>query len=197
MNPFEEFLEKLARAEVRFVLVGGAAVLMQGYARNTQGLDILVEASSENARRLIEALTTWGEGAGAGLNIEELAEPQTGALRIIEDFPLDVFTLMRARVLGRDLAYGDLAADALAYELADGSTILVASIARLLDLKAGTGRPKDQIDADALTEISRGMREKKPADLTALELGPTTDVSSEQGDWPFPKTKIDERFPQT
>ena len=62
MNPFEELLEKLARAEVRFVLVGGAAVLMQGHARNTQDLDILVEASEENARRLIKALASWGGG---------------------------------------------------------------------------------------------------------------------------------------
>ena len=183
MNPFEELLAKLVRAEVRFILVGGAAVSMQGYVRNTQDLDILAEASEENARRLIEALATWGEGAARGLDIDELAVPQAGALRIVENFPLDVFTSMRARALGRNLTYEDLAADALACESADGSTVLVASIPRLLDLKAATGRPKDQIDTDVLTEILRGAREKKPADLTALELGPTADGSSDQGDW--------------
>ena len=185
MNPFEELLEKLARAEVRFVLVGGGAVLMQGFARNTQDLDILIEASEENALRLIGALETWGAGAGAELSVEELATPQMGALRIIEEFSLDVFTLMRARVAGRDLSYEDVAADALTYELADGSTILFASIPKLLDLKAGTGRPKDQIDADTLTKIWRGLREREPANLTPPELGPKTDESSLQDDWPL------------
>ena len=189
MNPFEKLLEKLVRAEVRFVLVGGAAVLMQGYARNTQDLDILAEASEENARRLLNALATWGEGAARGLNTEELATPQAGALRIVEDFPLDVFTLMRARTLERDFSYIDLVADALPYELAEGLTVLVASIPRLLDLKAATGRPKDQIDIDVLTEIARGLREKMPVDLTGSELDPTTENSSDQGNWPSSQDK--------
>lgn len=184
MNPFEELLAKLARAEVRFILVGGAAVSMQGYSRNTQDVDILAEASEENARRLIEALATWGEGAARELNVEELAVPQTGALRIFEDFPLDVFTSMRARALGRDLTYQDLVVDALTCESTNGTTVLVASIPRLLDLKAATGRAKDQIDADVLTEILRGTRAKKAADLTTLELGSTTEDNSDQGDWP-------------
>ncbi len=142
MNPFEELLAKLTRAEVRFVLVGGVAVLMQGYARNTQDLDVLIEASAENARRLVGALTTWGKGAGAELDIEELSNPEMGAVRIIEDFPLDVFTLMRARALERDLVYEDLAADALAYELPDGTRVLFASIPRFSISKLKQGGPR-------------------------------------------------------
>ena len=189
MSPFEELLAKLARAEVRFVVVGGGAVLMQGHARSTQDLDILIEASEENARRLIGALTTWGEGAGAELSVEELSTPQTGAVRVIEDFPVDVFTSMRARTLRRDLTYEHLAVDALTHTLPNGSKVLYASIPRLLDLKAGTGRSKDQIDSQNLVEIDRGLRQKTPADLTPSELGPTTDSSSDQGDWPLPPTK--------
>ena len=189
MSPFEELMAKLARAEVRFVVVGGGAVLMQGHARSTQDLDILIEASEENARRLIGALTTWGEGAGAELSVEELSTPQTGAVRVIEDFPVDVFTSMRARTLRRDLTYEHLAVDALTHTLPNGSKVLYASIPRLLDLKAGTGRSKDQIDSQNLVEIDRGLRQKTPADLTPSELGPTTDSSSDQGDWPLPPTK--------
>ena len=58
MNQFGELLEKLARADVRYVLVGGGAVLLHGHARVTNDLDILIEASEENARRLLGALAT-------------------------------------------------------------------------------------------------------------------------------------------
>ncbi len=58
MYPFGELLAKLARAEVRYVLVGGGAVLLHGHARVTADLDILVEASEENAERLLRALAT-------------------------------------------------------------------------------------------------------------------------------------------
>ena len=75
MSRFGELLAKLAHAEVRYVLVGGGAVLLHGHVRVTNGLDILVEASEENARRLLGALATWGEGAGAELGVEELATP--------------------------------------------------------------------------------------------------------------------------
>ena len=75
--PFGELLEKLARAEVRYVLVGGGAVLLHGRARVTADLDILLEACEENARRLLRALATRGEGAGTELGVEEWAYPPT------------------------------------------------------------------------------------------------------------------------
>ncbi len=186
MSRFGELLEKLARAEVRYVLVGGGAVLLHGHARTTADLDILIEATEENARRLLGTLATWGEGAGAELSVEELAVPQLGALRIVEDFPLDVFTLMRARAAGVDLSYEDLAGDALFQDLGNGVKVSYASIARLLQLKAGTGRPKDELDTVVLTEISHGLRERKPVDLAATGSVPATKANSGQGEWPLP-----------
>lgn len=67
MSQFGELLELLARADVRHVLVGGGAVLLHGHSRVTADLDILAEATENNAHRLREALSRWGEGAGAEL----------------------------------------------------------------------------------------------------------------------------------
>lgn len=183
MSRFGELLEKLARAEVRYVLVGGGAVLLHGYARVTADLDILIEASEENARRLLMALQTWGEGAGAELSVEELATPQRGALRVIEDFSLDVFTVMRARGLGCDLVYADLTGDSLRRDLGDRVEVYYASITRLIDLKAGTGRAKDELDIVALTEIARGTREQVSVDLATMDGGAGSFDGSDQGEW--------------
>lgn len=182
MNRFGELLERLAHAEVRYVLVGGGAVLLHGYSRFTNDIDILIEASEENARRLLEALAAWGEGAGVALTIEELALPQMGALRIVEGFALDVFTLMRARALDHNFVYADLAADAEERILSNGARVMFASIDRLLDLKANTGRAKDVSDMAVLSEIARGQRERQPVDLADVEPD-AAEGSSEQGDW--------------
>ena len=185
MSRFGELLAKLARAEVRYVLVGGGAVLLHGHARVTNDLDILVEASKENARRLLGALATWGEGAGAELDVAELATPQMGALRVVEDFSLDVFTVMRARGAGRDLVYADVAGDAVSKVLSDGVTVRYASVERLLELKAGTGRAKDELDRVVLTEIARGLRGRETVDLAGMDGGMEEGSSGpEQGDWP-------------
>ena len=62
MSPFGKLLEKLARADVRYVLVGGGAVLLHGHARTTGDLDIVVEASEENAAGYC---VLWPSGAKA------------------------------------------------------------------------------------------------------------------------------------
>lgn len=187
MYPFGELLEKLARSEVRYVLVGGGAVLLHGYAHVTADLDILIEANEENARRLIAALATWGEGAGQELSVEELTSLQVGWLRVVEDFWLDVFTLMPARRLERNFSYAELAEDALRRDIGGGVEVLYASIERLIELKADTGRPKDLADVMILTEIARGQREPTQIDLAAMQPDSTlTRGGSEQGNWPLP-----------
>ena len=184
MNPFGELLAKLARAEVRYVLVGGGAVILHGHARVTSDLDIVIEASEDNARRLRTVLATWGEGAGTQYSVEELATLDLGPLRIIEDFSLDVFTLIRSRRLDREFTFEELVTDATRVRLSDGSEVLVASIARLVDFKVGTGRVKDALDVEVLTEILVGQRARAPVDLAEMEPTAGDGPSVEPGEWP-------------
>lgn len=51
---------------VRYLLVGGFAVMLHGYARTTQDLDVWVQSGAENRQRLIAALQQVGV-AGADL----------------------------------------------------------------------------------------------------------------------------------
>ena len=107
-------------------------------------------------------------------------------LRIIEGFALNVFTLMAARQSGRNLVYADLIDDARQRDLGAGVIVFHASIARLLDLKAGSGRPKDVSDMAILSEIAHGQREGIPVDLATMEPRRTTPAGdSEQDDWPL------------
>jgi hypothetical protein len=93
-TPYERLLAKLARADVRFVIVGGVAVALNGFVRTTEDVDILIESSADNVTRLLDALGNFGEGHARELSPTDFGDSE-GAIRIIEDFPLDVFTVMR------------------------------------------------------------------------------------------------------
>ena len=95
-TPYEKLLAKLVRAEVKFIIVGGVAVALNGFVRTTEDIDILIEASAENVTRLLDELRNFGEGHARELSPADLSDSE-GAIRIIEDFPLDVFTMMRGK----------------------------------------------------------------------------------------------------
>ena len=93
-TPYEKLLENLARAGVKFIVVGGVAVALNGFVRTTDDVDILIERSSENISTLLGTLALFGEGHARELSLKDFDEAE-GAVRVIEDFPLDIFTVMR------------------------------------------------------------------------------------------------------
>lgn len=96
MIMFAETLAILAKRKVDFIVVGGLAVAQAGFARITEDLDLLVEASESNLNSLIDVLAGIGEGAASALTPADLPLEE-GCVRIIEDFPIDIFTLMSSR----------------------------------------------------------------------------------------------------
>jgi len=71
---FKEFLRFLNENRVRYLLVGGYAVGLHGYPRYTKDLDIWVEASQENAERVIKAIEDFGF-ASLELTPQDFLEP--------------------------------------------------------------------------------------------------------------------------
>ena len=60
---FKELLKLLSDNRVRYLLIGGYAVVLHGYVRNTNDLDIVVSEDPDNAHRVIKALTEFGFGS--------------------------------------------------------------------------------------------------------------------------------------
>jgi len=144
-SQFEKLLAGLARNGVDFAVVGGLAVILNGYPRLTLDADILVQDSPENLRRLLDYLKTWGEGWARDLKVEDFNLDQ-GAVRISEDFDLDVFVSMR----GKSLA--DFRSN-LRHFNSDDVRIAFLSPADLIFLKEGSWREKDQLDVSAMKEV--------------------------------------------
>jgi len=57
---FRDFLNALNEAEVRYILVGGYSVVLHGYSRTTGDMDLWVERTSENYKRITKAFQIFG-----------------------------------------------------------------------------------------------------------------------------------------
>lgn len=70
------FLRLLARHRVRYLVVGGEAVIFHGYPRVTGDIDFFYENSAQNVRRLFKVLLEFWDSDIPGLSsAQELSEP--------------------------------------------------------------------------------------------------------------------------
>jgi tRNA nucleotidyltransferase/poly(A) polymerase len=72
LNQLQGVYSSLHKHRVRYVTIGGIAAILHGVPRATFDLDILIEATPENARRLLNALLDAGFGTAALTTAEQL-----------------------------------------------------------------------------------------------------------------------------
>lgn len=143
MNPdFVDLLRTFIAADVRFLIVGAYALGFHGKPRSTGDLDIWVEATASNARRVMTALSAFGAPL-ADVAEEDFARPgltyQIGVSPVRIDVLTDLTDLRfedawRTRARGR---FGELDVDFLGREA-------------FLRNKRATGRPRDLVDIEGM-----------------------------------------------
>lgn len=75
-DDIKEFIKLLDKYAVKYVIVGGEAVIYYGYPRLTGDVDFFYSASSENVQQLYEALKDFWDGNIPGIKSEnELSKP--------------------------------------------------------------------------------------------------------------------------
>lgn len=141
---FRDFIKAVNDQEVKYILVGGMAVILYGHARVTGDMDIWVESSKENYEKLAKAFHQFGMPL-FDMTLEKF-------LNVGET---DVFSFGRNPV-GIDImtAVKGLDFDE-AYSLAsvfddDGLPVRVIHINHLIDAKNASGRLKDLDDINQL-----------------------------------------------
>ena len=135
----------LNEAGARYVLVGARALQLWGSSRATRDIDILIEPTVDNARRVLSALSQAGFGLASEWLAEEVAaKPVT----VIGDTPrVDILTVAWS-VHFRE---AHPAATIFTLESVEIPTI---SIEHLIASKR-TGRLQDAADIEVLVEIRR------------------------------------------
>lgn len=69
---YEEFLELLNTHDVRYCIIGAFALAFHARPRYTKDIDILIEATSDNAEKLLVALGEFGFGS-LDLTVEDFS----------------------------------------------------------------------------------------------------------------------------
>lgn len=74
LNRLSGVFASFQRHQVKYLVIGGIAAVLYGVPRATFDLDIIIEASTENAQRLLDALDEAGLATASLTSAEELAE---------------------------------------------------------------------------------------------------------------------------
>jgi hypothetical protein len=136
---------RLNEASARYLLVGARALQLWGSARATRDIDILIEPTEENARRVLDALASTGYGFAKEWAAAEVARK---VVTIIGDSPrVDILTVAWS------VRYRDAIRTAERFEV-EGVEIPTVSLDDLMASKR-TGRPQDTADLVVLEEIKR------------------------------------------
>lgn len=135
----------LNEAGAHYVLVGARALQLWGSTRATQDIDILIEPTVANARRVLAALEQSGYGFAKEFLAEEIAKRQ---VTIIGDSPrVDILTVAWS------VHYKHARPTATIFTV-EGVEIPTISIDHLIASKR-TGRLQDAADIEVLEEIKR------------------------------------------
>ncbi len=147
---FKDLLAAFAASGVRYVLVGGYAVVFHGRPRATKDLDLLVALDPDNLQRLADALDQFG----APVNVVESAR-QLRAQDIVYFGapPLRVDLLGSASGVEFDAVY----ARAVDTKL-DDVPVRVIALDDLIANKRATGRPRDLDDSIELERARAKLR---------------------------------------
>ncbi len=149
---FRDLLSALSDAEVRFMVIGAYAVGIHGHPRATKDLDIWIEASPDNATRVIQALRQFGAPL-LDLCAEDLSRPGIGFMMGVPPRRIDVIT----KISG--LEFADAWARRIEANFGDELRCPVISIGDLLINKRASDRLQDRADVDALERLERARRQ--------------------------------------
>jgi hypothetical protein len=155
----ESVFEALERNGVRYLVVGGVAVVLHGHLRTTQDLDLVLQLEPDNVRRALEALSALGFVPSAPVPLHAFANPEQRE-RWRREKGLIVFSLWSPKLPGfsvdlfaeEPFDFDVVHARAVRARLDRGEAVLIAK-PDLIAMKRRAGRPLDLDDVDALTTL--------------------------------------------
>ena len=127
--------------DVRYVLIGGFAVILHGFVRATKDVDLLVDASPDNIQRLKRAMRVLPDNAAALISDDEVEKYQV--VRIADEIVVDLLK----NACGVD--YARASQGGIEIRVVEGVPIPLARKELLIEMKQ-TVRPSDAADVQFL-----------------------------------------------
>lgn len=142
LNRLREVFSSFQNHKVKYVVIGGIAAVLHGVPRATFDLDILVEATAANARRLLDALLDADLGTAALIDENDLLAQEITVFRdrVRIDVQISTPGIQFDSVWERR--------EIMVYQ---GVELYVLSKEDLISSKKAAGRPVDLEDVRLLT----------------------------------------------
>ena len=154
---FEAIVQALNSAEVRFIIVGGLAVIAHGYGRVTRDIDLVIQLQPNAIVNAFKALEMLGyfprvpisaaQFADPGLRAEWIRDKGMKVLNFHSDVhretPVDLF-------ITEPFDFQEEYNHALLQESTPGLAVRILRLDSLLRMKAEAGRGQDLADIDEL-----------------------------------------------
>ncbi len=162
---YEEFIAAFNAHGVRYLVVGAHAVALHARPRATRDLDILVDPTPPNARRVLVALRDFFAGADLGYTVEDIVDPgwilQLGVAPVRIDLIAAIPGLKSFGAAWKDRVEGRFGSEPTHY----------LGLEDLVNAKRATSRPQDRADLEILERAraaagrdrSRPIRRRKGA----------------------------------
>jgi hypothetical protein len=153
-SDFKDLLRVFNEHKVRYLVVGGYAVIKYTEPRYTKDLDVWVEATPKNARAVFDALRAFGAPL---TNIAAMDFAQDGRIYQMGRPPARVDVLTSIEGVRFDVAWPRR-------EQSDFGGIPASVISRedLLVNKRAVGRLQDLVDVQGLLEAERTLKKRTP-----------------------------------
>lgn len=134
---------------VKYITIGGFAVNIYGYNRNTGDLDILIEDSIENRKNLRKAFVDIGIGDFESIETMQFIPGWTD---FTLDFGLRLDVMISIKGL-EDKSFDSLLSDATIVMIGD-TPVNFIDYKNLVIAKKATNRLKDQLDLEELGKLN-------------------------------------------
>ncbi len=160
VTSIETVLEALNRAGVRYLVVGGVAVVLHGHLRTTADLDLVVQLDRTNLLKALRSLDGIGFRPRVPVPLEDLADPEIRR-SWIEDKNMMVFSMWHPDLTAFDVDlfveepfnFDEVWERRIDVAL-DRTSAPVIGLEDLIDLKLEAGRPRDIEDVGALKTLA-------------------------------------------
>ena len=159
MDVFDEeilaFWRQLDQQNVRYIMLGGFATNFYGYSRATDDMDLWLEDTLENRKKLRQAIKNHGSGDYEPLERVQFI-PGWTEVRLLSGFKLDLMTTVKGL---ESLTFAEYYNLAVVAEI-EGVPVRFLNYNHLIESKKAANRLKDQLDVQELEKIRRLAEEK-------------------------------------
>jgi hypothetical protein len=147
-SDYKDLLRNLNAAAVRFLIVGGHAVMVYTEPSFTKDLDLWVDPSEGNALALFQALAQFGAPL-QGIRPADFTEPEVFYQMGVDPVRVDILTSLPG------LDFASAWERRLVVDF-DGEPAAIISREDLIESKKVTGRPRDRKHARSLRKPRKG-----------------------------------------